>query len=389
MLLDMQTAIFMGAFVLVSAGAVLLIYWLLHRREWSALAFAMAMFAEGAGVMLLAFHPAYAGPVVLPTTLLFTASLALSWAGLQLLTKLHVGWMTLAVAVAGVALPQLVSALPVDVSTRAVGTLVFSVVYGVMAFVVLGLREDRVWVRSALAGIFMVRSVALFLHALFIGPNEGAGLLVMGLLHFATPFSAVGIAIFLIQILELRRVRHFQQMAETDSLTGALSRGTFLKNAERLFARSSRGKEPLALLALDLDHFKRVNDVYGHAFGDEVLRVFGKSVRGGLRPGDLFGRIGGEEFAILLPGCDEPAVVAISNRIGQQFGRAAEIVDGKTVGATVSIGVAIGPGPTLAELMSDADRALYHAKAQGRNRTVVWNAVRQDAANGGNVVKIC
>lgn len=372
--LDMQTVIFMGAFVLMSAGAVLLVYWLLHRREWSALAFAAAMATEGAGVMLLAFHPTYVGPVWIPATLLFTASLALCWSGVQLLTTGRVGWTAIAVAGAGIVIPALASVLPFGLSGRAAGTFAFGIAYVAMAVAVLRLRDDSAWIRSALAGIFMVRSVAFFIHAVIIGPDEGAGLAVMGMLHLVTPFSAVGIATFLFLLLGQRREQRFRRDAEIDSLTGASNRRAFLRKAERLFARSHEGGEPIALLALDLDHFKRVNDVYGHPFGDEVLRVFSKSVQDGLRPGDLFGRIGGEEFVVLLPGCNEKVAGPIAQRIARSFSQVAETVNDTRVQATVSIGIAVGPAPTLAQLMSDADRALYQAKAQGRNRAILWQA---------------
>lgn len=386
--LDMQTAIFMGAFVLISASAVLLAYWLMHRTEWSACAFAGAMVTEGAAVMLLAFHPAYTGAVWLPATLLFTASLTMGWAGTQLLTENRVGWTTIAVAVAGIGLPGLFSALPVEMPGRATGTLVFSVVYVAMAVAVVRMPGERVWAQWALAIVFVVRAAALFFHGLLIGPDKDAGLFVMGLLHLATPFSAVGIAIFLIQVRGLRREREFKHAAETDSLTGASGRWAFLRNAERVYARSCKGGDPIAFLALDLDHFKRINDLYGHPFGDEVLRVFSKSVLNGLRPGDLFGRIGGEEFAILLPGCDAVAADAIAQRISRQFTRAAKRVDGKIVEATVSIGIANGPAPTLAGLMSDADRALYRAKTQGRNRTNVWTVDDPEYVKDGQVVHV-
>lgn len=390
MIIDMTTVTFMGALVLLTVGAILLAYWLLNRSERSALAFAGAMTMEGAGVMLLAFHPAFGGAVAVPAAMLFAASVAMAWAGLRLLTGKRPGWSTLVIALAGIAIPQLFSVPPVDLPQRATGTFVAAAVYGAMAVAMFRWKGDEGWLSWALAAVFAVRSVILLSHGILIGPDDGRGILVMGMMHLVTPFCGVATALFLVLLFGQRREGHLRRAAETDALTGASSRGAFFADAERLVARSRRRNETLALLALDLDRFKTINDLHGHPLGDQVLRIFSTSVRGGLRPEDLFGRIGGEEFAILLPGCDEIAAMPVARRVGELFAGAAEVVDGKKIAATVSIGVSVGSGATLAELMSDADRALYRAKSEGRNRTVLWKTDHDswDAVIDGGVVAI-
>lgn len=160
-------------------------------------------------------------------------------------------------------------------------------------------------------------------------------------------------------------MRRLERAATRDFLTDALNRSAFTLAGKQLMARG-----PVTALMLDLDRFKRVNDDYGHAAGDRVLQVFARLVERHLRDDDLFGRIGGEEFAVLLPcGADEAADVA--ERIRRAFAAERIALDGgQVLQATVSIGLATG-ADDLDVLLALADEALYRAKAEGRNRVAM------------------
>lgn len=160
-------------------------------------------------------------------------------------------------------------------------------------------------------------------------------------------------------------------LATTDPLTGLPNRRQFLSSLEQESARLQRFQESTAaLLMLDLDHFKLVNDSYGHATGDMVLRRFAVLVRDSLRKTDLAGRLGGEEFAILLIGSDLAGAQEFADRLREQFSAETLSIDGKTVHSTVSIGVTqLRPEDSSAdEALARADKALYRAKTQGRNQ---------------------
>ena len=162
--------------------------------------------------------------------------------------------------------------------------------------------------------------------------------------------------------------------AHTDGLTGVYNRRRFLEMAHAELARARRQGQPTALLMLDLDHFKRINDQHGHAAGDAVLCDFADTAQQVMREGDVFARLGGEEFAALLSATDLDGALALAQRLQQQV-RQRPVVSaaGASVVYTVSIGVALAPaGSSLAiePLMQQADRALYRAKAAGRDRTV-------------------
>ncbi len=166
--------------------------------------------------------------------------------------------------------------------------------------------------------------------------------------------------------LELRLI------AQVDHLTGALTRRGFVEQAEREMARSRRYERPSTLVMLDVDHFKMVNDTYGHTTGDQVLHQLAKLAEATLRPIDVFGRLGGEEFGILLPetGADEALIVA--ERLRESIaGYAMQLSNGATLTVTASFGVAVlAPNMTsVATWIEQADAALYAAKAGGRNCT--------------------
>jgi len=163
--------------------------------------------------------------------------------------------------------------------------------------------------------------------------------------------------------------------ADHDHLTGAPSRRAFFALAERERARSSRHGAPLSLLLFDVDHFKRINDTHGHAAGDRVLVEIVDRVTLGLRGADACGRLGGEEFAVLLPDTPAGGALPIAERLRLTLQGAPR--DGTGIGYTVSIGVAsLLPGETIAAMLSRADAALYEAKAAGRNKVMVAPAAR-------------
>ena len=174
---------------------------------------------------------------------------------------------------------------------------------------------------------------------------------------------------------ELEQVRqHLEEQSRIDELTNAYNRAYLEEALQAELQRSRRFRHPFTLLFLDLDHFKRVNDDFGHACGDFVLKRSAGLVRGAIRPADILGRYGGEEFAVGLVECDESTAVRIAERIREAIARARLLYEGHEIVITVSIGVSmLRPEIEKIEtLLAQADSALYQAKAAGRNRVMVF-----------------
>jgi diguanylate cyclase (GGDEF)-like protein/PAS domain S-box-containing protein len=178
-----------------------------------------------------------------------------------------------------------------------------------------------------------------------------------------------------VNVTERRRLeRDLLQQAHTDDLTGALNRRHFQHLAQQELERVQRQGMHCALIMLDLDHFKRINDTHGHAAGDIALKAFAELCQQSLRATDLLARTGGEEFAALLPDTSPTNAAAIAERIRHAVeSSSVTLKDGRTLAFTVSIGItALYPSDqSLDGPMGRADRCLYQAKAQGRNQ-VVW-----------------
>jgi diguanylate cyclase (GGDEF)-like protein len=171
--------------------------------------------------------------------------------------------------------------------------------------------------------------------------------------------------------LEIERTRdELHAIASTDALTGLLSRRRLLELAEQDLGRALRYQRRLSLIAIDLDHFKQVNDRYGHSAGDGVLIAVADVLREQARQHDLVGRMGGEEFAIVLPETGLEAAHALAQRIRERVSELLPVVDGVAIPVTISLGVAeASPGDgTIQEPLKRADRALYRAKDNGRDR---------------------
>lgn len=166
--------------------------------------------------------------------------------------------------------------------------------------------------------------------------------------------------------------RQLEMLATTDELTGLANRRRFVEIAERDLARSAREATPATLIMMDLDHFKSVNDRFGHASGDLVLRAVTAACSSQLRAVDVFGRLGGEEFAVFLANIEPERALEVAERMRVAAGRRRVSIHGRDVGVTVSLGLAHAqPGESLDSLLARADAALYRAKEGGRDRVMV------------------
>lgn len=173
--------------------------------------------------------------------------------------------------------------------------------------------------------------------------------------------------------LSEREKEVFENLASTDPLTGAINRRKFDELALRELRRVVRYHHPLTCLMLDIDHFKQINDRYGHAAGDEVLKQFYKTMVEVVRSVDIVARIGGEEFVVLLPETAHEPAVQLAERIRLAVeALQLKLESGEVITLTVSIGVSSWREPMsgVATLLERADGALYRAKGEGRNRVM-------------------
>lgn len=193
------------------------------------------------------------------------------------------------------------------------------------------------------------------------------------LVTIACALTPVLVLVALPPVMLLQRSLMHQQLqaaARTDAKTGLLNAAAWQREADTEIARANRTGESLALLLIDIDHFKRVNDAYGHLAGDQVLIGVAGTLISQLREYDVVGRFGGEEFVVLLPGADILEGCRVAERLRNRVRRLSVPADDESVSVTVSVGVALfrTHGQDLLELLTSADLALYRAKKSGRDR---------------------
>jgi diguanylate cyclase (GGDEF)-like protein len=193
-----------------------------------------------------------------------------------------------------------------------------------------------------------------------------------GLMAFGTVLYTITFAFLLLSMTKERSEMRHKMAALIDPLTGMFNRRAFMNDAESAVAGRASRSEPFAVLLADLDHFKKINDVHGHAIGDRALNIFAATLQRCIGPHGLSGRLGGEEFAVLMPGTDLDAALALGERIRETFARDAAEMDGRAVASTVSIGVAASRVGDLTGLLGRADSALYQAKQDGRDRVCAF-----------------
>ena len=264
-----------------------------------------------------------------------------------------------------------------------VGSLALTLFAALAAFELWRGRKERlpslmpaVILLSSLSVFMIVRMLLIDIMAFPIGakPIDGTA---AGIFNFIVFFHTISITVLMISLTKERREAEQRAFAQSDPLTGLANRRAFVDDARRLIVRHQHSEQPLSVLVLDLDHFKSVNDRFGHEAGDRVLIGFASVVKNCLRPDDLFYRMGGEEFCCLLPDVKAKDAKAIAERICTEVETAHFDTIGGRVRATVSVGAASSElsGYDLDLLLSEADSAVYEAKATGRNRAVLGGEI--------------
>jgi two-component system, cell cycle response regulator len=183
------------------------------------------------------------------------------------------------------------------------------------------------------------------------------------------------------ELLQAREA--LREQATHDSLTGLLNRAAILETLHNELSRARRESQPVSLLIVDLDRFKLINDTYGHLAGDAVLREASRRMKSAVRRYDSIGRYGGEEFLIVLPGCDGDAARLQAERVREAVAGGCFSAGAQSFGVTCSIGVSCRTHPSLSDtdsLVREADLALYEAKDRGRNRVELWGPTPKHSA---------
>ena len=275
-----------------------------------------------------------------------------------------------------------------------------SLIYGAQMLMILRIlladtesRTGRAWwllfgATAAIVPMFALRAIVAFFGTFefatvqsSVAPNPVQLAVFVGLIAL----SMLGSMGFILMVKE-RADRAIRALAMIDSLTGIFNRRAFMGRAEKEYAIARRNKTSLALLMIDIDFFKRINDEFGHPTGDDVLADVAHLLDLRLRKQDTLGRYGGEEFCILLPSTDEAGAMAVAETLRDTVEKTPLATGRKSISATVSIGVAVCPVSCsecnlgFAKMLEIADAALYQAKRDGRNRIVMLPSGCRDAA---------
>ncbi len=316
--------------------------------------------------------------IVLANTLLSTGFWLLYAAVQEFQGKLR-RWTPL-IATAVVCFFLILTALATPVQRVVFSGSVFCLQLGAIALILFRQAPTHEWRSRWLTGsAFAVAALLVFGRVLevLVDPAKQVSLLNVSPLQTVSLLAGFVVIImssfgFLLMTRE-RADRENERLATLDSLTEIFNRRTFLELAKKEIARHRRTRSPLALLMVDFDHFKRVNDTYGHLTGDAVLKSFTATTLTCLRENDLFGRYGGEEFTILLPETDTEGAAIFADRLRARVAEVCVTVGAASISCTVSIGITglnLADEADLDAILRVADEALIAAKAAGRNRVV-------------------
>ena len=369
--LDLPTLLFVAVVIVAVLGLLLAMTWV-QQRSMRALAWWGSAYMIGASSMAMWSAPAlmFKLPSALPAALIFVAC-GMIWNGVRLFQgRRLLPVATFAGALAWLLLCQLPAFGEGSNGRLALGVIVVAAYTFFIAFELWRERRKSLHSRTAAAIVPTVNAVIFLLPLTmraFFPDMFGVDWMIVFTLEAI--IYMVGTAFIVLLMVKDNDVRVYRNAASTDPLTGLFNRRAFLEGSLGLCARQAKSGQPVTVLMFDLDHFKSINDRFGHGVGDDVLRVFAKVASSGLRASDILGRLGGEEFAVILA---EPMHIGhlIAERIRTGFERAGGKIAGHAVNATVSVGAATSHEPVtnIDALIARADAALYRAKGHGRNR---------------------
>jgi diguanylate cyclase (GGDEF)-like protein len=391
MAIDLPTLMLAGSFVTAASGLFLVFAWMQNREAVGMVWWATGNLVLAAAVPVVVSHAVFFGiPSTVVGILLLNLSPALIWAAASACNghRPHVSGIA-----AGAVVWLVAFSLPMirqqPATQVALNLAVISFYFMAAAMEFWRGRKEPLKSRWPLV-------VLLFLHGFFFlagtinvafGDSGSLHEAMIGdwfkLIYLETLVFVVGTAIFTVAMAKERAENRHLEAARIDPLTGVANRRAFMETAGPLLRRCQIEDSPLSIVIFDLDHFKTINDTYGHSVGDRVLEKFAAMARGLLRATDYIARPGGEEFALLLPGSSRGAAYVIAERIRAAFAAETCIEENGDFRATVSAGVATAvPSSTLDTLMAEADRMLYSAKAEGRNRVKVPESAPPPSASG-------
>jgi diguanylate cyclase (GGDEF)-like protein len=375
---DLSTLLIISVSALAVGACLLLMSWL-HSRDMHALVLWAAAFALGAiGVALIAAR----GSIpdfwsILIANAILTAAYGMMWTGVRSfegrstpVPLMLAGTLTWLVACEFEAFYR-------SLMARTALTSAIFVAYSVLSAVEFWRgRDEKLTSRWPIIVVLLGNALLFFVRIPLVGSTPASGhpgginVDLFSFIIFETIFYAFTL-VYMFGAVARERIAHsYKQASLIDPLTGVANRRAFVEDGDRLLRRAAVECRDTALLSFDLDRVKEINDTLGHHAGDRVLCAFCDIATSALRPGDLFGRLGGEEFASLLPSITLPDALRVAERIRARFAATPLDLEGEPHGTTVSIGVAMSTETDheLARMMIAADRALYCAKAKGGNR---------------------
>ena len=382
MKLDVNTLFMVTIYVEAILGLLLLFAWAQNMAIRAVAWWGFAHLIRAASVVLFGMYGSAPELVTidLANALLFTA-FAVTWTGARVFDGRPVEPVYM---VTGAVLWLLVCRLPVladAIDTRAmIASGIITAYTWLTAYEfwrgrgeALVSRWPAIFMLFAHGALFLLRTPLVAVLPWSPTNSNMFGSVWLTVLSFEALLFTISIAFILLAMAKERTELRHRTAAMVDPLTGIANRRAFLQDAGQLAARYRARPRPTAVLLVDLDHFKTINDRFGHALGDRVLEIFTAATRQSIRASDLFGRIGGEEFASVLYDTSPDKAEEVAERIRDTFAQSAQEVDGRPVCATVSIGLVHCDGPALdvPELLAQADQALYFAKENGRNRVEV------------------
>jgi diguanylate cyclase (GGDEF)-like protein len=375
---NFSTLLAITVFTPALAGCLLLLSWLQHRSivalAWWGSGFLIASVATTIIVVARGTIPDFLSIVV--GNALLAAAYGLLWCGAR---KFNREKASIILTLAGVLVWITACAIPpiyARMEARATVMAAIAVSYTLLAIFELWRgRGDGAW-RWPIMLVLMAHAAAIPVRipfaAVWFNPNP-SDVNLLTFMIFETLFVSVCAAYLFGGLAKDQIAARYRRVSLIDSLTQVPNRRGFFETAERLLTRTRFARRPVALLMFDLDCFKDINDRYGHLAGDDVLIAFCQLSTSTLRPTDLFGRIGGEEFASLLPDTERQDALWLAERLRAAFEDISRTVRGLSLSATVSVGIAVSRDANvdLGALLKQADQALYRAKELGRNRVEI------------------